>query len=38
MKTVLLMLAACTALAACSTVEGVGNDISAGARKVSDIL
>jgi len=32
----LLMIAALLALAACNTVEGVGEDISAGARTVRD--
>lgn len=28
----------CLALAGCATVEGIGEDISTGARKVSDAL
>ncbi len=34
----LLLLTGLLALAACATVEGLGQDISAGARKVNNIL
>ncbi|SHG25886.1 entericidin EcnA/B family protein [Cognatishimia maritima] len=35
MKAVALSLIFCAALAGCATVEGVGEDISGGARRVS---
>ncbi len=38
MKTVLVLMVVALGLSACATVEGVGRDISAGARKVSDAL
>ncbi len=34
MRRLILALACLTALAGCATVEGLGNDISAGANKV----
>lgn len=34
----LLILAALAALAGCNTVAGVGEDVSAGARKVQEIF
>ncbi|PIE15239.1 MAG: entericidin, EcnA/B family [Rhodobacterales bacterium] len=34
----LFLLCALLGLSACATVEGMGRDISAGARKVSDAL
>jgi len=33
-----LLLCAVLGLTACATVEGMGRDISAGARKVGDVL
>ncbi|AML52691.1 MULTISPECIES: hypothetical protein [Falsihalocynthiibacter] len=33
----LFIIAACASLAACATVDGVGQDISTGARKVSNL-
>jgi len=34
----ILLMTALLGLSACATVEGVGRDISAGARKVNDML
>ncbi|WP_380052377.1 entericidin EcnA/B family protein [Falsihalocynthiibacter sp. SS001] len=36
MRNVLFIIATCASLAACATVEGVGQDISSGARAVSN--
>jgi predicted small secreted protein len=35
---ILMLLAVLTAVSGCATVEGVGRDISGGARKVNDWL
>ncbi|MDO6725417.1 MAG: entericidin EcnA/B family protein [Cognatishimia sp.] len=35
MKATALILTLCAALAGCATVEGIGDDISGGARRVS---
>lgn len=38
MKKPILIIAMLAALASCATVEGVGRDISAGARKVNNAM
>ncbi len=38
MKRMMIIIVALSALTACATVEGIGQDISAGARKTSEIF
>jgi len=38
MRRLILTLACLTALTGCATVEGLGNDISAGANKVRNVF